>query len=460
MKKITALLFTIVFILTAFLGTAQAAAPTYDGKTDANAIMLVDAKTGKVLFEKNPDGQVYPASTTKILTTMVVLENADLNQEVKVGAEGEWTNTGYSLLKTKNGEKIKIKDLLYGMMIVSGDDAASTLALTVGGSEEHFVQMMNETAQRIGMTHSHFVNPHGTDTDGQHVTASDMAKLAVYAMQNETFRDIVGRASYDMPKTNKNPARTVKNTNKLLLSDDSEYYKYATGIKTGSTPKAFRCLVSSAKKGDMELICLTYGDETQNGTNRWPIARDLFEFGFKNFRTVDMKKVFEAVEPVSVSVQNAADGTDTLSLNVENAGGEYQTFDKTLADKVEAGDLKSKVSLTGGGETLNAPVGKGDEVGTVDYIDDEGNVVYQGKLVASGSVEAAGEASAESTSKAQPSGNQSQTTPAKQDGMGVLGWILIAVGAVLLAALAILVVLIIMRKRRYARRRAVRRRRR
>jgi D-alanyl-D-alanine carboxypeptidase (penicillin-binding protein 5/6) len=463
LKRISVFLITVILALTAFLGTAQAAAPQYDGDVGPFAVMLVDASSGAVLYEKNADETIEPASTTKIMTLLIALENADMDSVVTVSSNA--ANQGGSLLHISTGEKIVMKDLLNGMMMVSGNDAAVAVAEAVGGSEEGFAEMMNTKASELGMTNTHFVVPHGMHVDNHYSTARDMAILAEYAMQNQAFAQIVGQVSYTMPSDNTHSSTwEAKNTNKLLLPDNQYYYKNATGIKTGSTPNAGDCLISSASKDGMNLICLVFKDE-YNGSERWPLSKSLFEFGFKNFRTLDMQPIFDSAEPVSVPVENAADGTDALSLKVANAGGEYQTFEKALADKVEAGGLTSKITLANGGDSLSAPISEGDEVGTIDYLDDANNVVYQGKLVASASVADAEaeteQPSTQTSDQTQPTATQTQTTPGTQDGIGLLGWILIGIGAVLLVILIIFAVLIVRRKRRrYARRRAIRRKRR
>jgi D-alanyl-D-alanine carboxypeptidase len=356
-----------------------------------------------------------------------------------------------------------MKDLLNGMMLASGNDAAMAVAEAVGGSEEGFADLMNAKAQELNMTHTHFVVPHGMHEDNHYTTASDMAILTEYAMKNPDFAQIVSQASYTMPADNKHSDTwVVKNTNKLLQSDDNYYYKYATGIKTGSTPAAGDCLISSATKGDMNLICLVFKDEF-NGYKRWPLSQELFEFGFENFRTLDMQAVLAAAAPVSVPVKNAADDAQTVTLSVQNESASYQTFEKALADKVEAGTLATKITLTSGGDALTAPVNAGDQAGTIDYLDDAGNVLYQGTLVVKESVAAADGTTVQPSVSPGASGTQPAATQApsgpKNSGVGTLGWILIAVGGVLLVLLILFGVLLMMRKKRYARRRAVRGRR-
>jgi D-alanyl-D-alanine carboxypeptidase len=439
------------------------AAPAYDGDINANAVMLLDATTGAVLYEKNADEQIRPASTTKILTCIVALENASLDEVVTVGPEGDWTGSGYSLLNTKNGEKIVMKDLLYGMMLVSGNDAAAAVAVHVGGSEAGFADMMNDTAKRIGMTSSHFVNAHGTDKDDHYVSARDMALLTLYAMKNEAFMDIVGCATYDMPKTNRNSARTVSNTNKLLLKDDSEYYRYTTGIKTGSTPKAFGCLVSSAKKGETQLACLVFGDETEKRTERWPLTRSLFDYGFDNYRTLNVQSVIDSADTISINVENAAEGDDgVLKLSVINTGEEYRTFETGFADSIESSGVKSEIELYSG-ETLSAPVGEGDAVGIITYRSAEtGDIVCQGQLIAArgiSSLEEGDSASPSKTDDTEPSGTALPSDRENKDGGGFLVWILVAAAVVLTAVIAVLAITLVRRKKDSKRRRAVRSRR-
>lgn len=451
MKKITALLFAVLLSLTAFTGTALAA-PEFDGKVEPFAVMLMDADSGVVLYAKNADERVEPASTTKIMTLIVALEQADLDDVVTISAKA--ADQRGSLLKVSAGEKIVMRDLLYGMMLASGNDAAMAVAEAVGGSEEGFAELMNQKAQELGMAHTHFVASHGMHVENHYTTANDMAILTRYAMENPDFAHIVDQVSYTMPANNKKSAPwEVKNTNKLLHSDDQYYYKYATGVKTGSTPAAGDCLISSATKDGMNLICLVFGDEF-NGFRRWPLSVELFEFGFKNFRTLNLQAVMDAAGPVSVPVQGAAeDAPQTVQLSIKTAAGEYQTFDKDTADKIESGSLASRITLSGGGDALPAPVAAGSEVGTIDYLDDAGNLIYQGMLVAQESV--AAEQAAEASPG--PSENQSPVTRAPEgasSGIGVLGWILIAVGGVLLILLILFSALLIARKRRYARRRA------
>ena len=454
MRKVTTLCFAVILVLTLFLSTAQAA-PAYDGDVEPYAVMLLDATSGDVLLEKNADEIVEPASTTKIMTLLLALEKGEMDSVVKVSSNA--ADQHGSLLHISTGEEIVFEDLINGMMLASGNDAAVAVAEAIGGSEEGFAEMMNEKARELGMTNTNFVVSHGMHVDNHHTTARDMSLLTMYAMQNPDFVRIVKQSIYTMPADNKHSSTwEVKNTNKLLISDDEYYYKYATGIKTGSTPAAGDCLVSSASKDGMNLICLIFKDE-YNGSERWPLTKSLFEFGFDNFKTVDIQSIIDGTDPVSVNVQNAEPGGESLELNIVNSGKAYQTLEKALANKVEEG-LSTEVVLNSG-DALQAPIKDGETVGVINYLTDSGEMVCQGKLVASRAVESAENAVAptQSAETAQPTNT---LKPAAPGGIGLIGWILIAVGAVLVVILAILVVMAIQRKRRYARRRRAARRKR
>lgn len=457
MKK-TAAFLLIIMILSVIAGLALAA-PAYEEDVQPHAVMLLDAVTGKVLYEKNADERIRPASTTKILTCIVALENSELDEIVDIGPEGDWTGSGYSLLGTKNGEQIVMGDLLTGLMLVSGNDAAAAVAVHVGGSEEAFVRLMNKKARDIGMLDSHFENPHGTDKDGHYVTARDMSLLVRYAMQNETFMDIVGKATYDMPKTNKNSEHTVKNTNHLLRMDEEAvegaYYEYATGIKTGSTPKAMRCLVSSAEKDGMQLACLIFGDETKEGTYRWPTAKDLFEYGFDNYKTVDVYAAVERGEQPVMKVQNTSSEDDVLELNVRITGEQMVTMNRQIAQGiVEEGGVTSAVELYSG-QQLNAPVNAGDVVGHITYrIAETSEVLCQGELTASRDVDVQGEIAIDVTQETPRPDQDAQPiesdVPSSGDTTLVsgIGWLWVALGVVLLGIIVFLVISLIRGSRR------------
>lgn len=424
------------------------AAPEFEGSVKSNAVMLLDAATGKVLYEKNADEIIRPASTTKIMTCIVALENSTLDEEVKVGPEGDWTGSGYSLLGTKNGEKIIMKDLLTGLMLKSGNDAAEAVAVHIGDSVDGFVRMMNQKARDLGMSNTTFKNPHGVDKDGHQVTARDMSKLALYAMQNEDFMDIVGKAVYTMPKTNKNPQREVENTNHLIRSDlTDDYYKYATGIKTGSTPIAKRCVVASAKKGDTELLCLIFGDETTDGVERWPLAKNLFEFGFNNYSTINVQSIIDSLPATSAQVTNTVEENVVIELAAANTGETFITLPKDVAeDVINNSGYETTVEYYSGSE-LTAPIKQGDSVGIITLRSTmTKDVICRAELTATCDVEGNGtvEVPDETPKPSEAPAETPDDIPVDGEGFVVgIGWLWLVLAAVLIAVIVFLTISLI-----------------
>lgn len=245
-----------------------------------NAI-LIEQGTGRVLFEKRAHEKRKIASITKIMTAILAIESGKLDEMVTVSDRAEGTE-GSSLYLKKN-EKIKLEDLVYGLMLRSGNDAAVAIAEHVGGSLEGFVFMMNQKADEIGMSNTHFANPHGLDDSNEHYsTAYDMALLTKYAMENDTYKIISGTKVHRAPNPNENWDRVWRNKNRLLTG----LYKNSTGGKTGYTKLAKRTLVSTATKGDLDLIAVTL-----NGPSDWNDHIGMFEMGFRNY---DLVKIVEA----------------------------------------------------------------------------------------------------------------------------------------------------------------------
>jgi len=247
------------------------------GSVGAASAVLIEQKTGRILFEKDAFTKRRIASITKIMTAILAIESGKMNKYVKVSEQA--TRTEGSSIYLKPGEKILLKDLVYGLMLRSGNDAAVAIAEYVGGSVDGFVYLMNKKAKEIGMANTHFANPHGLDDHEDHYsTAYDMALLMRYAMQNKTFKKIAGTKVYRAPNPTEDWDRVWKNKNRLLTK-----YKYATGGKTGYTKRAKRTLVSSALKGDMSLIAVTLNDPDD-----WNDHISMYDNGFKNY---DMAEV-------------------------------------------------------------------------------------------------------------------------------------------------------------------------
>lgn len=237
----------------------------------ARSAVLMDMESGRVLYEKDKDNPRLIASITKIMTSILAIESGRMDEEVTVGEE---VLTMYgSNIYIELGEKMILRDMVYGLMLRSGNDAAIVIATFIGGSEEKFVEMMNQKAEKIGMKNTVFNNSHGLDEVTQNKsTAYDMALLSSYASQNEEYMKIVGTKKYQVQTDKK--SYLWNNRNKLL-----KLYEYATGGKTGYTPSAGRTLVTTAKKNDMHLTVVTLNDGNEYDTHE-----SLYEYAFSNYR--------------------------------------------------------------------------------------------------------------------------------------------------------------------------------
>lgn len=246
--------------------------------SSAKGAILMDMDSGRILYGKDIDYSQSVASISKIMTAICVIENTDINKEIVVG--DEILKSYGSGIYIQVGEKLKIKDLLYGLMLRSGNDAAIELAVKTSGDIESFVNLMNKTGKKIGMKNTKFNNPSGLDEsdDGNISSSYDMALLMSYAMKNKDFRKIVSTKNYSL-KTDKNVYKWT-NKNKLLHS-----YKYTTGGKTGYTKKAKRTLVTSASKDNLNLVVVTINDG-----NDFKDHKDLFEEAFSKYHNYTFLK--------------------------------------------------------------------------------------------------------------------------------------------------------------------------
>jgi serine-type D-Ala-D-Ala carboxypeptidase (penicillin-binding protein 5/6) len=275
MKKIRKLIIfsLMVSLIIATIPQRAAAAP---GVSAASAV-LIEQKSGRILYEKEAHKKMRIASITKIMTAILAIESGKMNRYVTVSEQA--TRAEGSSVYLKPGEKIKLEDLVYGLMLRSGNDSAVAIAEYVGGSLDGFVYLMNQKAREIGMHNTHFANPHGLDDHENHYsTAYDMAILTRYAMQNKTYQKISGTKVHRAPNPSENWDRVWKNKNRLLSK-----YKYTTGGKTGYTKRAKRTLVSTAQNGDMSLIAVTL-----NAPDDWNDHISLYESGFRQY---DMAEV-------------------------------------------------------------------------------------------------------------------------------------------------------------------------
>jgi len=376
-----------VLLALALLIAPASALAEYDYESIPTPHMIVvDGDNPSVVFyERAADEKVYPASTTKIMTCLVALEYGNLDDEFMVGEEVLGTTvkfTSYSsLMGLQVGETVTLRDLIYGLMLVSGNDAGEAIAKHVGGSIDGFVQLMNDKAAELGMSGTHYTNPHGVHNDNHYTTARDMAKLTSYALQNEDFCSIIQTLHYTVPA---NDVRTepleLTNTNRLLNAVEGDaydtVYPYAIGVKTGDTNKAGKCLVAAAEKDGARVIVILYGDEADMYNNdkdltnlaRFINAASIFDYVFENEYQVTtgselgLEKSFQT-GVVNGNEEDLVDGQLTMSADLDSV-----TI-RALADRIafykaNAGSITADVVLS---TDVKAPIIAGQSMGYVAY---------------------------------------------------------------------------------------------
>lgn len=280
------LLLVMLFLLFAAKPVWAAAEPAIIGE----AGVLMNYKNGQLLYEKNPHSRVYPASTTKILTAVVVMENASLNEMVVIPPEA--CNIEGSATGLQPGEVISLEDLIYALLLNSGNDTALALAIHVGGSTENFVRMMNKKAFELRAVNSHFNNPNGLPDPDHYSTAFDLALITRYAMQKPEFRKIVSTKVQIIHRDYPDAQTYLENHNRLLWT-----YEGAIGVKTGYTDEARQCLVSAADRNGRELIAVVMKSE---GMNIWYDTKALLDYGFNQYVSVSLVEAGKFVGQVPV----------------------------------------------------------------------------------------------------------------------------------------------------------------
>jgi len=348
---------------------------------NARSYILVDAKTGQVLYEHNSNEKgLYPASTTKIMTAILALEMGDPDQIMTASKEAVYDigKDGMNI-GIMPGEEIPMKNLLDAMLISSANETANIIAENLCDTRQDFIDLMNEKAREIGALDTHFENPCGAHDDNHYTTAADMAKIAVYAMRNEEFRKIVEKTSYQMPPSNKHDSWPVLySTNKLLRNCKNELFR-VTGIKTGYTGPAGQNLVSSAINDEgMELIGVVMGVmQTSSTENSYVYSEKLLEYGFKNFA---LQKIIGANQTVkSVYVSGADENSEMLELVTSDELECVLPIDKS----------KWNISVNKVIEPeISAPIQEGQVLGYIECIRN-GTLLGKVDIVASKSIEAA-----------------------------------------------------------------------
>ena len=255
-------------------------------KLYSDAAILIENRTGKVLYEKNSNQKMYPASTTKILTAILTLENGNLNDIATVSKEAiAEMKDGYTSAYLVEGEQMSIENLLKVLLIHSANDAANVLAEYISGSVPEFANLMNKKVAELGCHNTHFVNANGLHDDNHYTTAQDLATISRYCMQNSKFREIVSSTSCNIPATNKSGERIFKNTNDMVIPSSKYYYEGCVGMKTGYTSQAKNCLISAVSKNGMQLISVVLGANLtdDNQSARYIDSINLFNYGYSNY---------------------------------------------------------------------------------------------------------------------------------------------------------------------------------
>lgn len=383
MKKLLSVLLTIAVVLNGSVfafGTSPM--PALIGET----AILMDMSTGKILYEKNADSPRYPASTTKIMTALLALENLDVTKEVAVDDKTPYEVEG-SHIALVPGEVLTVDQLLHAMMTESANDCALVLGKTISGSTEQFADLMNKRAKELGAKNTNFVNPNGLHDDAHISTAYDLAVIARYAMTNPktgpAFRKLVTTYKYHILPTNKQPERFLYNTNRMLydtvhkvsVNGVSRVFKYegVTGIKTGYTSHAGGCLVASAKRDGTELLAVTM-KSTDPG--RFADCMAMLDWGFANYKTVPTMEAGKSLGEVQVKKGSINQVEAVLADNVA----------VTLPLEASEDLLSTKIVLD---QSVQAPIKKGQVIGRLEVYEGE-NLITSGSALAANAVKEGG----------------------------------------------------------------------
>lgn len=366
--------FFIILLLSIFFSTSFA-----NNSLDiySPSCVLIESNSGKILYEKNAYTKMYPASTTKIMTAILVLENCDLNEMVTVSDNAVSLNSvpeTYTRANLKSGEILSIEDLLNVLLIPSANDAAIALAEHVSGTVDKFSKLMNSKAKEIGCTNTNFVNPNGVHNNNHYSTAYDIALIGKYAMKNETFRNIVCKTSCSLPITNMydKDDRKFNNTNELLTSDNF-HYPYTTGIKTGFTNAAKNCIVASCKNENYEFIVTVLGAEkmTKVENDRAHDCITLFNYALKNYS----EKIVSNPETIIKQIElELSDNTKkTLDIITEK--------EIKVTTCTDTSTIAPQIIIN---ENLHAPILKGTIVGKISYTIDD--TTYTSNLISGNNI--------------------------------------------------------------------------
>jgi len=379
MKKIALVLIFVLVLSSLSLATPKSAFASFDLHLVAEAAILMDAQTGRILFEKNAHTLKEPASTTKIMTCLLALELLPLDRVITVDARSPYT--GGSRIFIIEGEELTVEQMLMALMLNSANDVSVALAIAIAGSVEAFSDMMNERARELGARNPSYENPSGLHGPNHFATAYDLAVVSRFAMQNPEFRRIVSTVSYTIPETNKQEERDyLFNTNRMLHDTTSRvnvrgiprapYYPGTTGIKTGFTPQAGGALVASAERYGTELIVVVLGSTVDD---RFADSITLLDFGFENFFT--HRAVDASMEIEDVQVRRG----EFNRVPVEIKEDKYVTLPRQASPAI----LNTEIVME---QNVTAPIEVGQVLGRI-YIHEGANLIGEVDIVATMAIE-------------------------------------------------------------------------
>lgn len=351
--------------------------PQPDFTIYSEGAVLMDSYTGKVLYGKNQDKILYPASTTKILTAIIAIENCQLTDKLTASYEAVMSiPTGYSNAAIQPGETLAFQDLLDMFLIHSANEIGYIFAEHISGNIANFATLMNQKASELGCKNTHFTNPSGIHDKDHYSTAYDMALIARYCMQNQTFRDTVSKVSCSISATDKYQERFFRTTNDLIDPKSNYYYEYATGCKTGFTSQAKNCLIGSASKDNLELITVALGAEaTSDGkSGRYVDTLNLFNYGFENYKIAQIATANSTVK--EIVVENGTKETQNLDLLIKD------NLNALIPSNLITANLNGTIQLN---DSITAPIAKNDVLGKITY--DIDGILYSSDLIANHSVE-------------------------------------------------------------------------
>ena len=382
-KKVFCVLLVAVLIFSAVITAGSAyTPPNFD--IEAEGAMLVNTDTGDIIYSKNIDKKLYPASLTKLMTALVLYEScSDLDGQIITVSEyaiNSLQGTDSSTGGLKIGEQLTVRQMLYVLLLSSANDGANAIAEHVAGSIESFCEKMNAKAEELGMTGTHYANPHGLHDINHYTTVNDMYKLTTAFLKVDLLKEICYSTKYSLPATNKNPARTFTTTNYMLLNSglkctaekykgQSYYYKYANGVKTGYTDPAGRCLITTASKGGYNYMCILMNSPVYAEDGRTKIrvefgdTKALYEWAFNDFEYKSILQTDEIVgeAPVELAWDTdyiAAVPSQNLSAVVPKAADnstitkEIHWYKESYEAPIKKGDILGECNLVYAGESL------------------------------------------------------------------------------------------------------------